>query len=136
MIKKWILSANVKVFEHQKAFEDQGFIDWKRTRSFNVSDIVYIYITKPTSKIMYKTEVIKTGLDRNSISDQSSYWKQKNYIDGEASFVRLKKLEYIDSDFLSYDVLKENGMKYPPQSPCQMNLQLEEYLNKYFTEEN
>lgn len=41
----WLMSANPSIYNHDKAFEDKGFIDWTQNRitSFNVNDYVYLY---------------------------------------------------------------------------------------------
>ena len=54
---KWMISANWKVYNHARAFERWGFIDWRQKSKYNIGDIVYIYCTRPFMKIMYKTIV-------------------------------------------------------------------------------
>lgn len=47
---EWIISANHNKYDHDKSFEDFGFIDWRQVASFSIGDTVYIYNTKPYSK--------------------------------------------------------------------------------------
>ena len=52
----WILPANGKLYDHARAFQKWGFIDWRQNnRKYQVGDIIYIYCTRPYKKIMYKT---------------------------------------------------------------------------------
>ena len=134
-MEKWILSANPNYFNHREAFHQLGFIDWKQTRHFKVGDIVYIYVTKPISAIMYKTEVIEVDMDEANITDLSSFWLKR--IDGTSkskSYARLKMIEEYSDDIFSYAVLSNHGMKYPPQSPCRVKQELQDFIDRY--EEN
>ena len=58
-MKRWIISADEKVYNHAKAFDIWGYIDWGVKANMSVGDIVYIYYRTPISGIRYKTEVIK-----------------------------------------------------------------------------
>ena len=42
----WILPANGKLYDHARAFQKWGFIDWRQNnRKYQVGDIIYIYCT-------------------------------------------------------------------------------------------
>ena len=123
----WVLSANPSMYDHQKAFDEQGYIDWKQTRNFKVGDIVFIYVTKPLSRIRYKT--IVTSVDKSPYID--SYWLKDISNDQLGKrYMRLKYLSKCDSDELSLEVLKLHGLYYPPQSPGKAKPELVSYLAK------
>lgn len=62
----WILPANGKLYDHARAFQKWGFIDWRQNnRKYQVGDIIYIYCTRPYKKIMYKTIVEQINLTAN-----------------------------------------------------------------------
>lgn len=128
-MQKWIISANSNMFDHKRAFQELGYIDWKQTRNFSVGDIVYIYVTKPESRIKYKTRVVAVDLSANQIENFDKFWVKKTSGNNEKNYFRLKMLEEFDNSLLSFEHLQNNGMRYAPQSPCRIKEELEEYLN-------
>lgn len=130
----WIMSANPTVFDHEAAFNKNGFIDWNQTRNFSVGDIVYIYCSKPVSRVMYMVEVEMVNMTYSQVVESEEWWKipparKKRYM-------RLRLLSCIDSEELSLSNLQKNGMKYAPQSPSIVKEDLQEYLDRFFgTEE-
>lgn len=40
---EWMMSANGKIYDHQRAFAEQGFIYWRKVRNFSKGD-VYLYL--------------------------------------------------------------------------------------------
>lgn len=118
----WIMSANSAVYDHESAFREQGYIDWKQTRNFAVGDIVYIYCTKPLGRIRFKTIVVEVNR-YGFIADR--YWKAIPPENSDSTkCMRLKFLGESNSDELTFAALKEKGMNYPPQSPCRVNGEL------------
>ena len=120
-MENWILSANPNYFDHAGAFRECGFIDWKQTRNYAIGDVVYVYVTKPFSRIRYKTEVVCTGLTVDETCDFSKFWvvSQPNH-DTKSKFVRLKLLQEYEDDRLSLESLNDHGLEYPPQGPCRV----------------
>ena len=51
---KWIVPANPKYFDIDKALEKNNTIIWKQTTDIQINDIIYVYVGKPYSSIMYK----------------------------------------------------------------------------------
>ena len=62
IIMNWLISANSNIYDHYNSFKDYGYIDWRQNNNFEVNDIVYIYVAKPFSRIMYKCVVTKTNM--------------------------------------------------------------------------
>lgn len=129
-MQKWIMSANGKYFDHEKAFNEYGHIDWKQTRNFAVGDIVFLYMTKPESRIKYKTRVDEINIANTSIDDYSLFWKKNPNEERTDRYVRLSLIEEYDIQDLDFDSLKKHGMPYAPQSPCKVNEEVEKYLMK------
>lgn len=126
----WMIAANPKYYDHEKAFREQSYVDWRQTRNFKVGDTVYIYCAKPVSQVKYKTIVEQTGLEPYV----DKYWR----IDIDESrigpkLMRLRIIAAIDSDELRFINLKHNGMPYPPQSPCRLKPDLLEYFERFFS---
>ena len=128
----WILAANPKYYDHDKAFLDQGYVDWKQTRNFCVGDLVYVYCTKPIAKVKYKTVVSQTNMEPYV----DKYWKIDVGQDRIGNrFMRLELVSICNSDALSFIKLKENGMAYPPQSPFKLKENLKNYIEEVFRQE-
>lgn len=129
LMKTWILSANPSIYNHQKAFDDNGYIDWKQTRNFEVGDIVYIYCTKPVSRIQYKTTVVQVGMKPY----RDEYWNKKAAA-GQLGkkYMRLNLISFCDTEELSMENLKRHGMLYPPQSPGFAKEELIDYITPFF----
>lgn len=60
--KEWLIPANPKYFDIQKAFSQANEIDWKQSRGIKVDDMIFMYVGAPVSAILYKCEVIQTGI--------------------------------------------------------------------------
>ena len=64
----WDKFINYRVFRNPKyyyimnAFNDTTTINWKQSNNIRKGDIIYIYIAEPYSAIMFKCEVIETGI--------------------------------------------------------------------------
>ena len=130
-MKKWILAANALKYDHKTAFKENGYVDWYQTRNFEIGDIVYIYCTKPISKIQYKTVVSKVNQTREDITDDSKYWQTEVDLTRNR-FFRLSEPVFIDSTELSIEVLNKHGLRYAPQSPCIANEELASYIETIF----
>ena len=125
------MSANPLLYNHKEAFEKNGYIDWNQTRNYEIGDLIYIYCSKGISRVQFLTVVEKINM--TEIVDDSEFWKISD-IPRKKRYARLRLLKYIDIPELSFIFLKNNGMKYAPQSPCVVNSLLREYLEKFFKE--
>ncbi len=77
---------------------------------FNIKtgDIVYIYVGKPYSRIMYKTICILDSVDaEKKFIEDNKYWVEENKNEEFYECVRLKLLESYDDERLSLDTLTE-----------------------------
>lgn len=115
---KWIRVGDVEnTYDVIGAFEELGTIDWtKKKYTISKGDTVYIYVGNPYKKIMYKCIVIDDNVDSANVIDDSKFNinSQKSKIvlkhnSGE-TYVRLKKLEFIDDERLSLHILNRKGL--------------------------
>jgi 5-methylcytosine-specific restriction protein A len=126
----WLLSANPKRFDHIKAFDDMGFIDWRQLYKYDIGDIVYIYMARPYKKIMFKTIVERINIPYIDKQDDTKYWYSEDDIfDNEKySYCRLKLLSYLNTNDFSLDFLLEK--KYIKSAPqVAMKINNEEFIN-------
>ena len=59
---EWVIPANPKYFDFERAFLENKVITWHRGANIQANDIIYIYMTKPYSAIIYKCVVLETNV--------------------------------------------------------------------------
>lgn len=127
----WLISANSKYYNYEKAFNDFSYIDWiQSNKSISKGDIVYIYCTKPIQKILYKCRVDKTNMKFSEIRNDKDYWNDfSSYEKGRTkSYMKLTLLSTLDTPLLSLSNLKDNGLKAAPQGPMKIKEKLLSYI--------
>ena len=120
--KYWIAFANANLCNHYKALSEQGFINWRKSRTnFKVGDIVYLF-SSIERRIIFKTLV--TGVEERK--DQA-YWIVKPNL---SETWRLEALEENTTDLLAEEDLSEHGFNggRSLQHPICNNTQLIEYI--------
>ena len=59
-MQKLLIPSNVKIFDVASHFEENDRIDWIiKKHKWEIGDIVYIYVSNPTKKIICKTIIEK-----------------------------------------------------------------------------
>lgn len=136
-MKKWLISANGKMYDHASAFARWGFIDWRQKCHYHVGDIVYIYCTKPYQKVMYKTFVEAESLSPSEIVDDKKFWyKTEEYEKGlEGKFARLRLIEQVNTNKLSLEELQYHGLKGRIQGPRRISEDLSKFIDRYMRDE-
>ncbi|QFG01295.1 HNH endonuclease (plasmid) [Psychrobacillus glaciei] len=138
---EWMISANSKMYNFISAFDELSHVDWRQNANYQVGDIIYIYATKPYKRVMFKTEVKQVNLSPNEVIDDKKYWVNIDEYDKslEGKYTRLKLLDYVNSEALTLERLREQGLKWAPQGPVKIRgEQLSQYLainfNDYYSE--
>lgn len=126
----WIISANSKIYDHKSSFLNHGYIDWHQVFNFSVGDIVYIYSSKPDSRITFKTRVDKINMKFDEIRDDRDYWidNTKYQTSKNGVFCKLTLLECIQNENLTLKYLLANGLKSAPQGAVRLKGSLLEYI--------
>ena len=118
-MKYWIIPGNVNIFRVIDYFKDFDVVDWKQSHySFEIGDIVFLYVSAPYSKIMYMLEVVKRDIPYNESKDDKIYWTHKHEIEQNIKnfkYVRLKLLKQTNNSNLSLSSLCEFGLSTAPQ---------------------
>lgn len=129
----WLMSANAKKYDHQRAFEEQGFIYWRQIRKFNKGDIVFIYCTKPIGKIQYIAKVEEINIPKNvTLSDRKYYSDSNQQRDGYYIKLSLEKM-YMGDKLDINDLSRFHFI--PPQGPQRIsNPDLVEYVKSILKE--
>ena len=116
---EWIVPANPKYFDIDKALKENNTIMWKQSADIKINDIVYIYVGKPYSSIMYKFKVIEVNIPYE--------YKDKNL--KMQKVMKIDLLTRYEKGKLSFDKLKDFGIN-AIRNQRYMPLSLSNYINK------
>lgn len=72
--KYWILTCDTSRYDIHKLFKENGFCLWNQRRNFEVGDVVYIYESKPVSKIVYKAVVEEINIKRDKPENSDGFY--------------------------------------------------------------
>lgn len=95
--KEWIIPANPKYYDIERAFDSETEIDWKQGAGIKTGDTVFMYVGAPVSAVLFKCKVVKTDIpfeytDENlTISSLMRIKLEKRYATEEFTFDRLRK---------------------------------------------
>jgi 5-methylcytosine-specific restriction protein A len=133
----WLISANGKKYRHADAFNEMGYVDWRQTANYEVGDTVYIYSTRPLSKVQFKCVVEKNNMKFEEITDDKEFWLDLDeyYKYKDRHYSRLKLVDKVNAEGLSLGKLKENGLKAAPQGPMRLKGEALKYIEKFFEDQ-
>ena len=60
--REWVIPANPKYYDIERAFEEAEEIDWKQGRGIKKGDTVYMYVAAPVSAILFQCRVTETDI--------------------------------------------------------------------------
>lgn len=72
--KYWILTCDTSRYDIHTLFKKDGFCLWNQRRNFEVGDVVYIYESKPVSKIVYKAIVEEINIKRDKPENSDGFY--------------------------------------------------------------
>ncbi len=99
--KEWIVPANPKYYDIINCFNDVDEIIWKQSSDVNINDIVYLYVSDPYSKIMYKCRAIEVNIPYE--------YKDKNVSMNHV--MKIKLLKRLDNKNYTFKYLNKLGIK-------------------------
>ena len=97
----WIVPANPKYYDIVNCFCDKNEIIWKQSSEIHINDIVYIYVSAPYSKIMYKCIATEVNIPYE-------------YKDQNISMTHVMKLKLINNLInkeYTFEYLNKQGIK-------------------------
>lgn len=105
----WLVTVNYSDFNLEQAYETLPKIYWKNkvedlNKGLQINDIVYVYVTQPIAKVMYRFRV--TDLVENSEYpiEQKFFWANKQrFQDYSGRYAIFEKLNKLDKNSLSRD---------------------------------
>lgn len=98
--REWIVPANPKYFDLEKAFAESEIILWKQSSSISVGDIVYLYVAAPVSAILYQCKAVEVDIPTQ-------------YDDGKVRMNRMMKIQLLHrfpKDQLNFKKLNAHGV--------------------------
>lgn len=129
--ESWIIPCNCEKYDVIKAFTKYKELDWhltQQTKNIGKGDIVYIYVGKPFSRLMYKCEVVKTDLDKREIDDSEFVKVPQELWEGKGFRIRL--LDKLDGLNLSLEDLNDHGVKGRIQGARKLENQALNHIEK------
>ncbi len=110
---EWIIPANPTFCDTFSFFKEKDTIMWKQSNNVKVGDIVYLYIGVPYSSIIYKCQVIETGIPYN--------YEDKNLTIKKT--MKIKLINKFESGKYSIALMRKFGVK-AVRGPRRMPLEL------------
>lgn len=124
----WILPSNLEQFDVESCIAEHRFVYWKQKNKYEVGDIVFIYCSGSEGRIRYATVVEEVDLpyDDDLMGFERKYWK----IDFEAAEkeMKLRLIENVNTDKLTYKALQQHGLKGNLQGPQTLKGDLLDYI--------
>lgn len=130
--REWIIPCNLKFYDIAESLKNLKIIDWKQTlqmKNARVGDLVYMYCkpTKGAGWICFKGAILEVNKTESLIDDS------KYAVDGEKPvgpcFSMAMFREYDLSEELTYEQLKQHGLKSRLQGPTVVSGSVAEYLH-------
>lgn len=118
-MRSWVIPSNPTAYLFRRSMAKNGHVDWVTRNKFEVGDTVYVYevIGSPNGGgIIYKTEVIMTGLSLGDKFGDIEFWSGQiypQYITEQTKFSRLKFISEPNCEGLSFEALKEHNFTAP-----------------------
>jgi len=122
---EWIIPANPKYYDLEKAFSKNKTILWKQSNNILAGDIVYLYVAAPVSAIRYECQAIKTDIPYE-------------YDNGKVHMNRVMKIKLLhrfNGEKLNFNMLKEHGI-YAVRGPRSVPNTLHYTLKNYVEQRN
>lgn len=136
--KIWMIPANPKYFNHRACFEELGGIYWSQYFKYQVGDVVYLYLSQSIQKVVFKCEVVESGLpfSANVEAQKKFFHNPEDMEKGKRNnrYVLLKKIGESNSDKLTQACLLSHGMKKAPQGALILSEDGNRELLKYIEE--
>ena len=114
---EWIVPANPKYYDLIKEFKGKKEAIWKQSSNIKVGDMIYLYVAAPYSSIMYKCEVIETGIPY-----------EKKAHSNIKELIRVKLLENYEKGKYPFKLLNDYGVMAVRNSRF-MPEELSKYIN-------
>lgn len=124
----WILPSNLEQFDVESCLAEHRFVYWRQRNKCQVGDIVFIYCSGSAGRIRYVTVVEEVDLpyDNDLMGFERKYWKIPS--DTPEREMKLRLIDNVNSDKLSFQALQQHGLKGNLQGPQTLKADLLDYI--------
>ena len=130
----WIFIASLKQFRIHDFIRDFGFVEYLQKNKVQEGDIVYLYITAPYKRVEYKMVVERANISSHDAFDDRAYSllnKPTTLLESD-KVVRLKYVDRVQTNDLSYQKLREHGFALTMQTNRLLNEETADYIESFF----
>lgn len=117
IVNEWIVPANIQYYDIIHCFDHDDSILWKQSNHIKSGDIVYLYVSRPYSAILYKCLVLE--------SDIPYEYKDKHI--SMTKVMKLQLLKRLNWQNYTLDKLKKYGIKVirgPRRVPEELKIEI------------
>ena len=118
-VDHWVVPANPKFYDVEKAFKNRDEIEWKQSSKVKAGDIVYLYVAAPISSVKYECVVTETDIPFD--------YKDKNIT--IKTVMKIKRTRTFRKGQIDIKQLRELGVKNV-QGPRKATPELIDFINK------
>ncbi len=130
----WIFIASLKQFSMHDFIRDYGFVEYLQKNKVQEGDIVYLYITAPYKRVEYKMVVERANISSHDAFDDRAYSllnKPTTLLESD-KVVRLRYVDRVQTNDLSYQKLREHGFALTMQTNRLLNEETADYIESFF----
>ncbi len=120
----WIVASNAAYFHIDDCIREVGHVYWRQHINAAAGDMVYIYGTRPESRIKYLMEVKAVDMPFSENMNDEKYWDSSQTYEVRRKYNRFMELEFrkkITTPRLALPELIKHGLKAAPQSPVRIS---------------
>lgn len=113
-MNSWIFPSNPKMYDTLSAFRNLPFVYWtQKLKSIEVGDVVYIYLSAPVSRLVYKCQVEEKDIPYSEdVLNDKEYWRNGFTFDGHPlthQYIKLRPIAENYTERLNFWDLKAHG---------------------------
>lgn len=134
-VSYWLVPSNSTKFNLHGYLINHSIVDWKQFNNYAEGDIVFMYCTRPDSKVRYMFRVIRTELTSEDYQNDKSFWEDEaQFQSGQEHnrYIRLRLLSKLNrkDERLSLEVLKGLGFStFQGASKIKEQVTIDYFLN-------
>ena len=129
--RTWLVPSNEGMFRLKEWLKTHDYVYWHQSVKYKEGDVVYVYSSAPTSAIIAKLTVAEPDIEEYDDSEEIPYRVNPSYTKSKVSKFVGVQFPLSPSE-MELSVLKENGLKTPPQSPTVLTGNILDYIEKNF----
>lgn len=130
-LQSWIIPSNNNIFRVDDCLADRKVIFWRQYNNFAVGDSVYLYGSKPDSRIKFLMSVDAVDLPHSGEVDDKDYWVSEEEFNARTlhnRYMKLRLVRVINSEALNLTHLLEHGLKGAPQGAMRVTGELLRFI--------